>query len=224
MKRDMYKKIENYMLSCMNDGAHDNQHIYRVLFHALDIAANYKVNKDVLIAASLLHDIGRDLQFSNPQIDHAIAGANMAYEFLKQTGWSDNSAQHVRDCISTHRYRNNNPPVSIEAKILFDSDKLDATGTLGIARTLAYKGIVSEPLYCLDGDGNVLDGRKDNEPSFFQEYNFKLRNVYDKFYTDRAKEIAEMRRKSSIRFYENMFDEVISTHKAGRQLLLNELD
>lgn len=27
-----------------------------------------------------------------------------------------------------------------------------------------------------------------------------------------------------ISFYENMFDEVISTHKAGRQLLLNELD
>ena|SRR5690554_509020 len=127
MQKDIYKKIESYMLSCINDGAHDYQHIYRVLYHALDIAGSYHVDKDVLIAACLLHDIGRDAQFRNPKIDHAVVGAEMAYEFLIQIDWPQDMAQHVKACISTHRYRNNDQPISMEAKILFDSDRLDAT-------------------------------------------------------------------------------------------------
>jgi len=72
MQRDMYINIEKYMVSCMKDGAHDCQHIYRVLYSALDIANDYNINKDVLIAASLLHDIGREAQFENSKLDHAI--------------------------------------------------------------------------------------------------------------------------------------------------------
>ena len=50
-----YKKMESYMLSCMQDSAHDSQHIYRVLYIALDIASHEEgVDFDVLIAACLL--------------------------------------------------------------------------------------------------------------------------------------------------------------------------
>jgi len=218
--RDMYIKIENHMLSLMNDGAHDCQHIYRVLYNALDIARDYDIDKDVLIAASLLHDIGRDAQFRDPTLDHALVGADMAYEFLLDIGWPEVKAQHVKDCISTHRYRNSNPPVSMEAKVLYDSDKLDVTGALGIARTLAYKGIVAEPLYCVDEDGSV----NDDETSFFREYNWKLKNVYEKFFTERAKLIALERRSASVSFYESMYSEVASTHKNGLPLLSKELE
>ncbi len=38
MKKEDYELVENYMLSCMEDSAHDKEHIYRVLYHALDIA------------------------------------------------------------------------------------------------------------------------------------------------------------------------------------------
>ena len=113
--------------------------------------------------------------------------------------------------------------MSIEAKILFDADKLDATGTLGIARTIAYNGIVSRPLYSVDEQGNVLNGHDDKNASFFQEYQYKLKNVYDKFYTDRAREIAERRRKASIDFYESMFREVNETHSTGLPLLQEAL-
>jgi uncharacterized protein len=225
MQRDMYIEIEKYMLSCMNDGAHDCQHIYRVLYSALDIANDYYVDKEVLIAASLLHDIGREAQFHNHKLDHAIIGSDMAYDYLQQIGWSEYKAQHVKDCISKHRYRNSNPPISIEAKILFDADKLDATGTMGIVRTIAYKGIVAEPLYCVDEWGNVQSGDGEEEKSsFFQEYNWKLKNVYDKFFTSRAKILAERRRKASIDFYENMYKEVKVIHQIGLKVLNNELE
>ena len=46
--------------SCMGDSAHDKEHIYRVLYSALDIAQGEAgVDYDVLIAACLLHDIAR---------------------------------------------------------------------------------------------------------------------------------------------------------------------
>ena len=224
MQRDMYLKIEKHMLSCMNDGAHDCQHIYRVLYSALDIANEYNTDNDVLIAASLLHDIGREAQFSNPKLDHAIIGADMAFGYLQTVGWPESKAHHVKDCIATHRYRSNNPPVSIEAKILFDADKLDVTGTMGIARTLAYKGIVAEPLYYVDEKGNVLDGNDDEKPSFFQEYNWKLKHVYDKFFTNCAKVMAKDRRQVSVEFYENMYNEVKSTHQIGLKLLNDVLE
>ena len=99
MNQEMYKKIEKYMLSCMNDGAHDNQHIYRVLYFALDIAGGLTADNDILIAASLLHDIGRDAQFKDPKCDHAIVGADMAYNFLLEIGWDENKAFHVKTCI-----------------------------------------------------------------------------------------------------------------------------
>lgn len=55
-----YSLLENYMLSCMDDSAHDKEHIYRVLYHAMEIAKTLQnVDYDVLIAACLLHDIGR---------------------------------------------------------------------------------------------------------------------------------------------------------------------
>jgi len=213
------------MLERMNDGAHDEQHIYRVLYAALDLAADYQgVDVDVLIAAALLHDIGRDAQFKDPKLDHAAVGAEAAYAFLIASGWDKSRALHARECIRSHRYRNDAEPESIEAKILFDSDKLDVTGTIGIARTLAYKGIVAEPLYSLDEDGNVLSGGRETEPSFFQEYNWKLKNVYGKFYTEKAEKIAETRRKASVDFYESMLAEVETTHRIGMRRLSETLD
>jgi len=223
MLREMYKRIESYMLLCMNDGAHDSQHIYRVLYSALDIANEHEVCKDVLIAASLLHDIGRDAQYKDVSLDHAAIGAVMAYDFVKQIGWTEPKAKHVKECISTHRYRNNNLPESIEAKILFDADKLDAAGNMGIARTLAYNGIVGNPLYSTDEEGNILTGDMENAQSFFHEYNWKLKNVYDRFYTNRAKEIALSRQRSSIEFYKSLYEEVKSIHTKGLQQLNQEL-
>lgn len=224
MKKDMYLQIEKYMLSLMNDSAHDNQHIYRVLFYALDIAKEFDADMDVLIAASLLHDIGRGAQYSNPECDHAIVGAHMAYDFLRGLGWPENKASHVKACISTHRYRNSEQAESMEAKILFDADKLDATGAMGIARTLVYNGIISQPLYYTDESGKVLNGLNDEIPSFFHEYHWKLKNIYDEFYTERARSFAEARRKASIEFYENIYKEVCTAHQNGLVLLNGKLE
>ena len=48
--------------------------------------------------------------------------------------------------------------MSLEARILFDADKLDVTGAVGIARTFLYQGHEGIPLYLLGPDGRVSGG------------------------------------------------------------------
>lgn len=215
-----YSLIENHMQSCMEDSAHDKEHIYRVLYNALEIAETESgVDYDILITACLLHDIGRGEQFRNPEVCHAAAGGDMAYKFLMENGFGADFAEGVRHCIRTHRYRKSEPPQSVEAKILFDADKLDVAGAIGIARTLIYRGKVGEPIYSVLPDGSVSDGANDTESSFFREYKFKLENLYDKFFTEKGRELAESRRKHASEFYDDLLKEVSGSRQKGRERL-----
>lgn len=215
-----YLLLEDYMKSCMKDSAHDREHIYRVLYTALEIADEEKdVDIDVLIAACLLHDIARQEQFEDPEVCHAHAGAEKAYAFLVEHGFSKEFAERVSGCIRTHRYRRNDRPESIEARILFDADKIDVSGAVGIARTLLYKGEVSEPLYSVAEDGSVLNGAHDSAPSFFQEYKYKLEGLYSNFFTGKGREIAAGRKQAAQDFYRNMLQEVREPYEKGRERL-----
>lgn len=220
MTKEIYDLIEKYMLSCMEDSAHDKEHIYRVLYNALEIAkAEDEVNYDVLITACLLHDIGRKEQFENPSVCHAMVGGEKAFCFLMENGFDEEFSRKVKHCIQTHRFRKSMQPESVEAKILFDADKLDVTGALGIARTLMYKGNVAEPIYNVLPCGEISDGTQDTAPSFFHEYKFKLEKLYDKFYTASGAQLAQERRKIAVAFYENLYQEVSIGYASGQEML-----
>lgn len=220
MNKETYDLLENFMLRCMEDAAHDKEHVYRVLYHALEIAKTEShVNYDVLIAACLLHDIGRKEQFENPALCHAAIGSEKARQFLLANGFEEAFAEQVGQCIRTHRYRKSDPPQSLEAKILFDADKLDVSGAIGIARTLLYKGIVAEPLYSLLPDGTVSTGEQDATPSFFQEYKYKLENLYSHFYTEKATEMAGERRRAAVDYYNSLYREVSASYRNGMEEL-----
>lgn len=209
MKKDTFALLEEYMLSCAGDSAHDAEHVYRVLNNALVIAKEMPaVDYDILITACLLHDIARPEQIADPSLCHAAVGSEKAYGFLIAKGFSDEFACRVRDCIRTHRFRRNDPPQSMEGKILFDADKLDVVGAIGIARTLVYKGTVSDPLYTRNPDGSISDGTEGEISSFFREYKYKLERLYDRFYTDKGRELALERKIAAESFYSALHMEV----------------
>ncbi len=220
-----YRAIETYMLGCMKDATHDPMHIYRVLYEALDIASTEPgVDMDVLIAACLLHDIGREHQNGDLALDHAEIGAPMARDFLLSMGWAQEKADRVADCVRTHRYRKGDAPQSIEAKIVFDADKLEATGAIGLSRTLTYGGQFFEPLYLLDAGGHiVLDGGGAEISSFFQEFNWKLMGIYDKFLTERGRALAQGRRAAAMDFYSHLEREITECHAEGSRRLSETL-
>ena len=219
MTKETFDRIETYMLSCMDDSAHDCEHVYRVLYNALEIAKGEDVDCDILIAACLLHDIGRIDQVKNPRLCHAEVGSEKAYRFLLDMGMGEDFAAQVRHCILTHRFRKNLPPQTWEAKILFDADKLDVTGAIGIARTLMYRGTLTEPLYRHLPDGSISDGSEDIGHSFFREYKFKLEKLYDRFLTKRGAELARERQRIAKDYYESLYAEVNDGYTAGKNTL-----
>ena len=225
MTHQNYQKLDSYMRSCMGDSAHDCEHIYRVLHNALQIAAQEQgVDYDVLITACLLHDIGRKEQFEDPALCHAQVGSEKAESYLRAEGFEEAFCQSVSHCILTHRFRKNNPPQTLEAKILFDADKLDVTGAVGIARTLMYKGDRTEPLYTRREDNTISNGENDTVSSFFREYKFKLEKLYDRFLTPTGARLARHRRQIAVAFYESLYREVSECDEAGREMLARLLE
>lgn len=227
MTQDTYDLLEGYMYSCMGDSAHDVEHIHRVLYLALEIAETEpQADLDVLIAACLLHDTGRAEQFRDPSLCHARVGAEKAYRFLTSHGFSHAYAAHVRDCVRTHRFRSSDPPATIEAKILFDADKLDVTGAIGMARTFFYAAQVNQPLYTLLPDGSISDGSTE-EPagchSVLREYKVKLERIYDNFLTPKGTELARERQAAAAGIYENILKEARLPNQTGRTALRNYL-
>ena len=219
MKKEQYLYIEQYMLSCMQDSAHDREHVYRVLYIALELAEQeQEVDREILITACLLHDIGRTEQFENPALCHAEVGGKKAYAFLRKHGWDESRAHWVENCILSHRYRSGYVPDSLEAKLLFDADKLDVTGAIGIARTLLYQGKVGDPLYSLNDTGEISEGTLDRVPSFCKEYCWKLEKIYDEFYTEAARRMARQRQQTAREFYEGVIREAKEDYR-GKKLL-----
>ncbi len=209
MTREVFDTLKNYMLHMADNAAHDYLHVYRVLYQALKIAEHYEVDRDVLIAACLLHDIGRKAQFADKRICHAQEGGKLAYAFMKELGWEEDRCRHIRDCVITHRFRSDHPPQTLEAKILFDADKLDVTGALGIARSLAYEGQMGEPLYRVDEAFQIdRDFSREAPPSFLKEYNFKLIKLYDRFYTPEAARLAQKRKALMESYYAELLEEI----------------
>lgn len=213
MKQSEYELIKSYMELNTCENVHDRDHIDRVLFNALEIAKEETgVDYDVLITACLLHDIGRINETTTPPYDHAIIGADKAWVFLNEEGFPAEFAKRVCHCIRAHRFREDTKPETLEAKILFDADKLDVAGTMGIARTLLWQGRINVPLYY--SNNNVISTEEfGKHESFLSEYQFKLKKIYSGFYTKRGKELAEIRRTSAENFYNSFFQELVETYK-----------
>ncbi len=212
--RNIIRKSEKLMLESVNqDSAHDKFHIYRVLNLALTIArTEQNVDLNILIVSCLLHDIGRQEQYNDPRLCHAEVGAGKAYDFLIREKVNERDALAVKSAIESHRFRGNRIPDTIEAKILFDADTIDATGAMGIARSLQYEGKLGIPIYHVDSNGEIIDGKHDADESFFREYERKLSVLYDRLYTEKGKEIANQRKEIAGKFFASLKDEAAMSH------------
>ncbi len=207
----------------LSSSAHDLEHTFRVLKLAKRIAEKEgKANMEVIELAALLHDIARVKEDSDKtgNTDHAVLGAEMAREILKKYGYPDDVVDAVYHAIRTHRFRGENIPETIEAKILFDADKLDAIGAVGIARAYMIAGERGEPLYREVPDldaykkenlvGGKLNGRiKDiSKHSVNIEYETKFKKIPERLFTETAREIAKGRLEFMAQYFERLRKEI----------------
>lgn len=211
------EKIREKMEEALSCSVHNLNHVNRVYNLCLTLAENEKVDLEALGAAALLHDIAREKE--SKDTDHAILGAEMAYPILKNLGFEEDRIKHIQDCITTHRYRNNNEPKTIEAKILFDADKLDALGAVGVARSFMWTGkngaqLYKKPANLQEYIDNNLGGnergriQKNEEHSPQIEYETKFKNIKDKMYTKKGREVAIEKTKYMKDFLDRLEKEV----------------
>lgn len=219
---EIYERIKKAVEKELSCSAHDMEHVMRVYKLCLELAKDEAdVDLDVLKAAALLHDIARVREDSvkDGKIDHAILGAKMAEKILKDLGYSKEKIEKIKHCIEAHRLRSSVKPRTKEAIILYDADKLDVLGAIGIARCFALGGKYGQKLY-IDVDlkqyikENTINGKPNGRIKDISkhapniEYELKLKNIPKMLHTEKAKKIAAKRMHIMEEFFEQLKKEM----------------
>jgi len=192
-----------------HDGVHGFDHIERVYGLCEIIGAEESADMQILLTAALLHDACDSHPANGKRGNHHIESALLAENILKDEGWEIPKIEAVQHCITSHRFRDSNVPKTIEAKVLFDADKLDVIGAIGVVRVLAYANQVKSPAYAAPSSTFLESGQKlPNEPhSAYHEYLFKLRKISSMLFTDTARGIALKRQIFIDQFFEELKEE-----------------
>ncbi len=192
------------------DPVHDFDHILRVYRLAERIGQAEGADMEILLAAVLLHDTADaapDSQSERPT--HHLASADFARRYLTEEGWPEDRIEAVLHCIHTHRFRGTERPQTLEARILYDCDKLDVTGAIGVLRTVAYAALAGQPLTGQPSEQFRLTGQKEPGEGHtpYHEYIFKLSKV--RFHTAAAQTIAAERQTYMADFFNRLHAEVV---------------
>jgi uncharacterized protein len=210
-----------------DDPVHGFDHVLRVYRLAERLAEAGGADLEIVRAAVLLHDVpvkadGRippgiqeDYHLDNQadaeaRGDHHQRSAELAAEVLREEGWEAERIDAVHHCIQAHRFRDEtNIPETLEAKVLFDADKLDAIGSVGAARAVAYAAENGQPFYAPPSRLFLESGELEpGEPhSAYHEYQFKLIKIKDRLFTPEARRMAESRQRRMKEFFEGLVEE-----------------
>lgn len=192
------------------DAVHDFDHILRVYRMAERLAKVEGADMEIVHAAALLHDAqGSDPGSKSARAGHHQASARFAAEVLSAKGWDAERIAAVQHCILAHRFRNPaEQPKTLEAQIIFDADKLDAIGAIGVARVVAYAALAKTPFYEEPSTQFLETGKEiaGEAHSAYHEHLFKLRELPERMHTSSARAIAEER----IRYLDAYFERLIA--------------
>jgi uncharacterized protein len=133
-----------------NDPAHDFEHVMRVYNNAKKISKQEKASQKLVLSAALLHDIVSYPKSSKRSKFSSIDSAKKSKLILKKYDFTTEEIIIVFDAIVDHSFSQNKIPQTLEGKILQDADRLDALGSIGIARVFATSGSLNRPFYNID--------------------------------------------------------------------------
>ncbi|UCD65460.1 MAG: HD domain-containing protein [Deltaproteobacteria bacterium] len=201
-------------------GCHGPDHTERVHKTALHIGRLMGAKLDVLSAAALLHDIGRRYETREQgKVCHAEKGAELAREILAKLDFTPARIEEIAHCIEAHRYRGDMIPKTLEAKILYDADKLDSIGAVGIGRAFLFAGQTGAKLHN-ESDVDILDCKPySKEDTAYREFKFKMSKIKDRMQTPEGKRLAEERHGFMEVFFERLERETKGAENMVEDLL-----
>ena len=188
-------------LYAAGDAAHDFDHVLRVTALAVHLAQAEGADVEIVRTAALLHDIGLD----NGRVGHEEVAAERAHEIL--AGQPPGKVQAVAQAIRSHRFRAGPPPQTLEARCLFDADKLDAIGAIGVARVFAFGGAAGQRLWAEVPEG-YDEHSASGEHTPVHEFVVKLAKIKDRLTTQTGRRIGQERHDFMAAFFARLEAEV----------------
>jgi len=197
------------------DAAHDYDHLVRVIALADKIQASEGGNLPIIWGAVALHDIGQERERRQGG-DHALIGAALAAELLKNSPFPQEYIPAVQQAIQEHRMTGGKIPQTLEGRILYDADKLDCLGAIGIGRLYCITGRYNQKVYAPIPDDVVepidpqmirnLRRRPDYSP--YIEFQILFGNLPDRMTTKTGRELAHERFAYMQEFFTRLRQEV----------------
>lgn len=196
-----------------DDTVHGFSHIQRVYALCETIGQAEGADLRIVRMAALLHDVEAA---DEPDVvlrreNHHLSAARFAGTWLLEQGWADDDIAAVQHCIRAHRFRDEKEmPQSLEAKVLFDADKLDSIGAVGAARAIAYAAQHGKPFYAAPSSQFLSGGglTAGEVHTAYHEYWFKLRHIHTVLMTSTGKRMAETRHQFMQLYFEQLITEV----------------
>ncbi len=166
--------------------SHAFDHIERVCKIATYLAKREGADVEIVQIAALLHDLGRSIK--EP---HQKTGAKVAVKILKRIGYPEHKTKIVYKAILYHSLGERKKVKTLEEKIIWDADKIDLIGILGILRIFHFRG------------------------NLFSSFDYGIKkwfrlwiNVYKMLFTKTAKKITKERYKKTLRFSSDLKKEI----------------
>jgi uncharacterized protein len=186
---------------------HDWWHIVRVWNMAKHIGTKEKAEMFVVELAALLHDIA-DWKFHDGD---DTMGSKVARQILEKYSASKESIDHVCNIIDNLSFKGagvKSEMNNLEGKVVQDSDRLDAIGAIGVARTFVYGGYKNKEMY----NPNIKPSLHQSKEEYFKNTSPTINHFYEKLLllkdrmnTKTAKELAEGRHKFMEEYLDRFF-------------------
>jgi uncharacterized protein len=149
--------------------------------------------------------------------DRARASRLAAVEAVRLlAGWGvgDGLLPRIAHAIEAHSFSAGIVPLTIEARVVQDADRLDALGAVGLARVLMLGAELGRPLY-VPGDPFCERRQPDDLASSVDHFYTKLLGLAAGFTTTAGRVAAERRTHTLRRFLDDLRHELEWTEDAG---------
>lgn len=192
-----------------NDGCHDIHHTMRVYNNSLELLELLpEANSIVVQVAALLHDIARVGENLEKPSCHAKRGAKQAVKLLASRGWSPEYIEKIRVAVRCHRSRSKHAPEDLESKIIYDADKLDSLGAVGIGRAFLFAGRQGAKVH--NSYEEAINSQEYSvDDTAYREYLVKLQHLPKMMFTDAGRKLAQERHEFMVKFFEQLNKEAL---------------
>lgn len=100
-----------------------NDHIQRVVYHAVNLAKQFGADTEIVELAALLHDVSMPSEYGD-RSDHHVYSAEMAEKLLTELNYPQDKINIVQKCVFNHPNRNAHLRNTLEESCISDADAL----------------------------------------------------------------------------------------------------